>query len=169
MCPTRSDLTLLCPIVVGREASLADARSALHRAREGAGGILLVSGETGVGKSRLIAELEADARSSEFLVLRGACFEADRSVPYAPLLDLIRAFALAAPSAVVSHCLAAAAQELLALWPELAPVLGSVVPRPALDPEQDRRHLLHAVARMVELLSANPAGGNHFRRRSLER
>jgi DNA-binding CsgD family transcriptional regulator len=124
-----------------------------ERAHEGRGGVVLISGEAGIGKSRLLASLEPEARARGFFVLRGACFESDRAVPYAPLLDLIRVFALESPRAVVAHCLAPAASELVGFWPELTSALGDVGPPPALDPEQSRRRLHLAVARAIDVLA----------------
>ena len=147
------DQSLLCPIIVGREAALATSRQALHRAVDGRGVTLLVSGEAGVGKSRLVGDLQSEAQSASAVILRGACFESDRAVPYAPLLDLVRHFARRAGPAVAGHAFAAASGELLALWPELGSVFGDAVARPAIDPEQDRRRLLGAVAQAIDALS----------------
>jgi predicted ATPase len=72
----------------------------------GSGRVALIVGEAGVGKSRLLRAMTDDARGIAFFVLRGACFEAERSIPYAPLLDVVRLFAASAPSGLVAHVLA---------------------------------------------------------------
>ena len=87
------DHDVVCPTLIGREPQLAGLRRVLGRAREGNGGVALIVGEAGVGKSRLLRAMTDEARESGFFVLSGACFEAERSIPYAPLLDLVRLFA----------------------------------------------------------------------------
>ena len=64
-------------------------------------------------------------------VLKGAAFESDRSIPYAPLLDLLRAFAGSSSPARFEHVFAAAAPELVALFPELRATLPGVTPSAA--------------------------------------
>ena len=48
---------VLCPVVVGRDAELAGLRRALVAAERGAGGLVTVVGEPGIGKSRLVREV----------------------------------------------------------------------------------------------------------------
>src|SRR4051812_43102762 len=103
---------VVCPTLIGRDLQVGALRGVLARAREGSGRVALIVGEAGVGKSRLLRAMTDDARAAGFLVLHGACFEAERSIPYAPLLDLVRLFAASAPAAVVSHVLSPAASEL---------------------------------------------------------
>jgi DNA-binding CsgD family transcriptional regulator len=140
---------VVCPTLVGRDAHLASMRRVLGNARKGAGRVALIVGEAGVGKSRLLRAMIDEARTTGFFVLQGACFEAERSIPYAPLLDLVRLFARSAPSAVVGHVFAPAANELVSFFPELQPLLPDAAPSPSVDPESDRRRLFHALAQVV--------------------
>jgi DNA-binding NarL/FixJ family response regulator len=73
--------------LVGREAELNRLEALLERARGGAGGIVLLAGEAGVGKSRLTAALAHDAGVP---VLRGAATQG-RTAPYGPLVAALRA------------------------------------------------------------------------------
>ena len=144
---------VVCPTLIGRSSQLAAMRQILARAREGTGRVALIVGEAGVGKSRLLRAMTEEARSAGFFVLHGACFEAERSIPYAPLLDLVRLFAGSASPAVVAHVLAPAASELVAIFPELRPVLPDATPSPSVDPESDRRRLFHTLAQTVTLVA----------------
>jgi predicted ATPase len=108
-----ADRSVICPVLVGREGPLGAVHTLLDRARRAAGGVLLVAGEAGIGKSRLLRETASSARSLGFVVLRGACFEADRAMPYSPLLDMVRELSASSSSAAVSHMLAPAAAELV--------------------------------------------------------
>src|SRR5688572_1084950 len=149
---TFAERSVICPVLVGRGTALESGRQLLGRGRAGAGGILLVAGEAGMGKSRLLRETATEARSLGFLVLRGACFEADRAVPFAPLLDLVRELSATTSSAAVAHALAPAAAELVRAFPELAPIFSDPPHLQALDPEQERRRLFHAVAETITTL-----------------
>ena len=128
-------------------------RQLLTRAREGVGGVALIVGEAGVGKSRLLRAMTEDATRSGFFTLHGACFEAERSIPYAPLLDLVRLFAGSVSPAVVAHVLAPAATELVTIFPELGPLLPDAQPNPTIDPESGKRRLYHALAQVITLVA----------------
>ena len=80
---------VLCPVVVGREAELSALRSALAAALGGAGGLVFVSGEPGIGKSRLARETAAEARVQGAAVVTGRAVPAGGSVPYRPLTEAL--------------------------------------------------------------------------------
>src|SRR5687768_265807 len=100
--------SVVCPVMVGRDAPLSTVAHLLERARSGQGTTLLVSGEAGIGKSRLVRALGEQARALGFATLRGACFEADRAQPYAPVTDLVRTLAAGASPALAAHWFAPA-------------------------------------------------------------
>jgi ABC-type oligopeptide transport system substrate-binding subunit/class 3 adenylate cyclase len=74
--------------LVGRERELAQAAAALEDVRAGAGSILVVSGEPGIGKSRFLVELRRLA--TDVLWLEGRCVSYGESMPYWPFRDLLR-------------------------------------------------------------------------------
>jgi DNA-binding CsgD family transcriptional regulator/tetratricopeptide (TPR) repeat protein len=147
-----NDRSVICSVLVGRDGALESARRVLERAQGAVGGVLLIAGEAGIGKSRLLRETVADARRRGFLVLNGACFEADRAAPYAPLLDLVRELTATSSPAVAAHVLAPAAPELVRAFPELASVFPELPPLPVMDPEHERRRLFHAVSETLVTL-----------------
>ena len=144
---------VVCPTLVGREPQVAAMRRVLARAKEGSGRVALIVGEAGVGKSRLLRAMTDEARSAGFFVLQGACFEAERSIPYAPLLDLVRLFASSSSPALVAHVLGPAGAELVAVFPELRPYFPDVTPSAAIDPESDRRRLFHALTQAMSTIA----------------
>jgi predicted ATPase len=84
--------SILCPILIGRDAQVAALTRLLAQARAGQGQIALISGEAGIGKSRLVAEIDAQARRQGCTLLQERCFETDRTFPYAPFVDLLRTY-----------------------------------------------------------------------------
>src|SRR5262249_28219955 len=109
------DRPVTSPRIVGREREL-DALAALLDQRMG---MVLVSGQAGVGKSRLVREALTNAAARGFRVLQGACFDRDQALPYAPFLDLWRAFATSQPDEA-RRLLQSRAPSFLRLVPELS-------------------------------------------------
>ncbi|MDB4889662.1 MAG: protein kinase [Gemmatimonadetes bacterium] len=143
---------VVCPILVGRVAPLSAGFHALDRARAAHGGALLVSGEAGIGKSRVVRAMLERARSLGFITLQGACFEADRAHPYGPILDLARGLAATSSPALVEHYFAPASVELVTLFPELRTIFPDTTARQTLDPEEDRRRLFHSFSEAIHTL-----------------
>jgi len=77
--------------LVGREAELARLRGLLEDAAAGRAVTGLVSGDAGIGKSRLVTEAMRIAERDGFTVLCGQCAEIGDSVPYLPFADAFRA------------------------------------------------------------------------------
>ncbi len=80
-----------CPVFIGREAHLASLDYLIEFVLQGQGKAARISGEAGIGKSRLCAEVKSHAQS-KMLILEGHCFEQDFAIPYAPWIDLLRTF-----------------------------------------------------------------------------
>jgi len=147
---------IICPVLIGRRAELTTLRLLVDRARSGKGQIVLLSGEAGIGKSRLVAEVRTEATRLDFLFLQGNCFQADHLFPYAPLLDLLRTY-LHTHAATAATDLKPSAPELARLLPDLPlllPQLAPIAVLPALDPEQEKHRLfavlLHFFTRQAE-------------------
>jgi len=81
---------LVCPLLIGRDEDLARLSAALDAATD-RGGVMLVTGEAGVGKSRLLDELLAQPEAAAWARLRVGCLEPDRTEPYALVLALAHA------------------------------------------------------------------------------
>ncbi len=76
--------------MVGRDAELGRLLTLLDDAEAGRSVVALVSGDAGVGKSRLVSEVTRLAAGRGFTVLSGQCAELGDSVPYLPLADALR-------------------------------------------------------------------------------
>jgi hypothetical protein len=82
----------LAPSMIGRHAQLAECEARLLLAREGAGQVVLIAGEAGIGKSRLVREFLARTATpgDGVAILAGHCYAEESPVPYAPLLEAYR-------------------------------------------------------------------------------
>src|SRR6266542_1641860 len=121
---------IVSPIIIGREFELNALVQALHAAQQGKGHCILIAGEAGVGKSRLLNELRQRAVGERFVVLQGHCFEQDVSFPYSLWINALRdRFAWSEPSEI-EKLLGPLASELVKFLPELALILPGVAPTP---------------------------------------
>lgn len=99
--------------IIGREAECERLVGLIDRvAKDKRTRVMLLSGEPGVGKTRLLDELECEARRRGGLLLRGASFEAETGRPYGPLVEALRQI----PSSMITDEMAASLSPLL---PEL--------------------------------------------------
>jgi DNA-binding CsgD family transcriptional regulator len=80
---------VLCPMVIGREAELAALDAALAAALGGGGGLAFLTGEPGIGKSRLAKELAVTARGRGARVITGRGVPGSSSTPYRPLAEAL--------------------------------------------------------------------------------
>ena len=113
-------VTLISPVLVGREAELAVLTGAVERAAAGDAAVVIVGGEAGVGKTRLVEEVAKRARSAR--VLSGACVEiGGDALPLAPLVDALRSLVRTTPAAQLDLLLGTARGPLGRLVPELDP------------------------------------------------
>ncbi len=151
--------------LVGREPELARLRGYWREVRNGAGKVLLLSGEAGIGKSRLVEACMADADAATFTRLRYFCSEQHTSSPLYPLIRQVESAAGFKREDSFDarldklEALAAAyrpSQEELALLADLLglPVAAQRYPPVDLPPQQRRQRTFTAWLRMVEELAA---------------
>ncbi|GAA2549912.1 helix-turn-helix transcriptional regulator [Pseudonocardia hydrocarbonoxydans] len=90
--------------LVGRRREVAALVAALDRAAAGSPTGVLLSGDAGVGKSRLVAEAVARAGAAGFAVLTGRCLDtAEAALPYLPFTEIVGALAAEPPELVAAH------------------------------------------------------------------
>src|SRR5689334_18944104 len=87
------------PELLGRDAALATIGAALARMRAGHGGLLLIRGEPGIGKSALLARAGNEAAAAGARVISGRAWELAEAPPYFPLWPALRDLGLDAPGA----------------------------------------------------------------------
>jgi DNA-binding CsgD family transcriptional regulator len=151
------DQPIVSSSLIGRESQKETLERALAGVQAGGTGqCLILAGEAGVGKSRLMAEIRRTASQSSFVILAGHCFEPDLIFPYAPLIDALRTFFAAQSSDQTAAQLGPLAAELVKLLPELALTLpGAASPTPSLDPESEKRRLFEALAQFLTRLTTS--------------
>src|SRR6266702_4159196 len=136
---------VVCPVLIDRVSELATLHALIDQAKRGRGQVVLLSGEAGIGKSRLVAEAKAYAATQEFLLFQGNCFSADIAYPYAPLLDLVRSSAANQLAAAIASGLAPFARELHQLLPDVVLLPPDQAPLVSSDPQQEKRRLFAAL------------------------
>ena len=137
---------VVCPVLIGRAYDLAILHTLIDEAQNGKGQVLLISGEAGIGKSRLVREAKVYAIQN-MSILQGNCFESDQAYPYAPLLDLLRTFFAAHATEDFLQSLDATSQALIKLLPELDNGQPYISMMSEDDPQQEKRRLFAALAK----------------------
>ena len=100
---------------------MARVRAALAAARSGEPRHLLVGGEAGVGKTRLLADVRALAEAQETRVLLGRCVAiGDQGLPFSPYIEIVRTLVSDEGAAKVVAMAGAGAPDLARLVPALA-------------------------------------------------
>ena len=140
-------------IFVGRERDLSLLRAAWARAANGDSGLVVVTGEAGIGKSRLVTELAREIPTGGGLVAQVRCYRPARSLFLHPVAEMLTHIASRLPPDVVGNSLDDHVGRLAALSPELAAVLKAP-PGEAADAVGPRAHAYHAVAVFLRRLSA---------------
>jgi len=123
---------VLCPIVVARDEEMSALEDALLGALRGDGGVVLLGGDAGMGKSRLARELSERAARLGCTVMTGACSEAELSLPYLPFLEAVGNHLSSVPLEALRARLGRSAEELAHLFPQLgSPATGGDDPMQA--------------------------------------
>jgi tetratricopeptide (TPR) repeat protein len=144
---------------VGRDRELQQLAQALERAAAGHGQAVVVVGEAGVGKSRLVWEFSRSHRTHGWLVLESGSVSYGKATPYLPVIELLKAYCRIQerddPRAIRERVAGKLLMLDRAMEPLLTPLLALLdVPIDdkaweALDPPQRRRQTLDAVKRLL--------------------
>ncbi len=158
-----SELQLMCTLL----DSVALDRSMGARA-------VTISGEMGVGKSRLLAEMFVEARARGFRVLEGSAYESGAMFPYLPFIEALRPVLRSSNTKQLRHYLGLEAEAiessssltniislmgtplvtaLSSLFPELPTLVQAAVASEVLSPDQVKFRLFDAIATLLERMA----------------
>jgi class 3 adenylate cyclase/tetratricopeptide (TPR) repeat protein len=134
---------------IGRKQEAGLLIERLRDLRSGRGGVVMVAGEPGIGKTRLVTEFAEAAKDAGATVLWGRCYEGEWAPPFAPFVEVIREHTSSAEHAGVASTPVDAT-----VVDRLAPLLGHELVSPpdgqTLQPDQERFLLLDAVSDYFE-------------------
>jgi len=140
--------------LVGRERELALLGAGLTAAIAGHGRVVLVSGEPGIGKTRLAEELAADAAAQGVAVRWGRCREGAGTPAFWPWVQILRAQLGATEAADLQAQLGSGAVEMVRLVPDLQERLPGVAALPLAEDEGARFRLFESVVGFLRASSA---------------
>jgi class 3 adenylate cyclase/tetratricopeptide (TPR) repeat protein len=143
-------------VFVGREKELATLRAKLAAALDGRGGLVLVGGEPGVGKTTLVKQLIREAEQRGALTVFGRCYESEGTVPYSPFVEMLEQALALMPPDIVREDMGDDASEVARMVPELRRRFPDIPEPLDLPPEQQRRYFFNAVGSFVQ------RGANRF-------
>ncbi len=135
--------------LVGRTRELEVLRRILDSACAGRGGICLVAGEPGIGKSTLVSLLSEDAAERGAWPVWGRCWESGGAPAFWPWIEIVREVLSALSQEEAARCLGAGAGVIASLVPEVAAVT-EVREVPALEAHQAQFRLFDAVGSFLK-------------------
>jgi predicted ATPase len=139
----------LAPSMIGRSAQLRDLEQHLDLARAGAGRVVFVAGDAGIGKTRLLREFAGRVRSSEgAAVLEGHCYDENPAPPYGPFADALRPLIRERGPEAVARAVGAWAADLSLILPEME--LLAPETRLVGDPQSQKRRLFEVIHRALQ-------------------
>src|SRR5579859_6800332 len=145
---------ITCPVLLGRDAVIQALRDSFGLVQNGHGQIALISGEAGIGKSRLVYELRQQMQASASACFQGNSTDIDQSLPYAPIVDMLRTAFRGMPILRQQTVAKSYAADIARLLPELAEDLSSSTPG-ILNDEQAKRQLHQA---LIQFMAEQTAG-----------
>lgn len=142
------------PSLAGRQRELSLLWKQFERAVGGHSSVALVTGESGIGKTRLLNEIAVRATEAGSTVLRGGASDAEGMPPYLPFLEALGSYVRTAPQELLVAQIAPVAHTLVNILPELVTRLQDLPARPPLPTEQARLRLFEAVGSFLAAIAA---------------
>jgi class 3 adenylate cyclase/tetratricopeptide (TPR) repeat protein len=134
---------------VGREPELERLARALAETAVGRGGLVMVLGDPGMGKTRTTEELAERARREGMDVAWGHCYEGDWAPPYGPFVEVLEALAASTEQGELRADLGDGGGVLAQLVPGLRRVLPDLPEAVPLQPDEERFRLIDAMAQFL--------------------
>ena len=133
-------------------------REKLEEARAGHGGVFLLAGEPGIGKTRTLREFVESVRELGLPVFSGGCIESDGGPPYGPWTQALEVYEGGPTGAAIEPALVSA----LSIVAQLVPALRDRIPegfRPApLNAQEEGARLRQAVHLVLSTLAGQRGG-----------
>jgi class 3 adenylate cyclase/tetratricopeptide (TPR) repeat protein len=139
---------------VGRSAEVGKLSQKLREARAGHGGLVMLVGEPGIGKTRLAEECAEAARKEGAVILWGRCYEGEWAPPYGPFAEAISEYSRSADPGELRQDLGAGAGPIARVVPKLRNSLPDIPEPASLQPDEERFRLLDAVSQFLIAASA---------------
>jgi class 3 adenylate cyclase/tetratricopeptide (TPR) repeat protein len=130
---------------VGRAEELAALRQAVARAVGGAGSVFLIGGEAGLGKTRLVEEIAAVARTRGMFVVRGHCYDMEEAPPYTPFVEAIEYGLVVTTRELFRSAMGDAGPEIARFVPKVRVAFPDLPPPVALPGDQARHYMFESV------------------------
>lgn len=143
--------------LVGRKEHLRQLVDLWRGAVAGRAPLALISGEPGVGKTRLANEVIVLAALQGATILRGGSYEFEASTPYMPFVEAVRQWVHDCKTEDLERILEGTAAGIAKLAPEIEARMGDLDPLPPLSPNEERLRLFDHLARFLDAL-AEPNG-----------
>src|SRR3989440_730007 len=140
--------------IVGRQQELTLVTHQYEAAKAGHARVVLVTGDPGIGKTRLLDEIARWTAEEGAIILRGGASEAEGMPPYLPFVEALGRYIQVTPLDQLRTHVAAAPQVLATLLPELITRLGELPASAPLPPEQARFRLYEAIAMFLQAIGA---------------
>ena len=140
--PGTSASNLTSGAFVGRQSEIVVLRAALDDAVSGSARIVALSGEPGIGKTRLAQEIALVANDINAQVLWGRCYEGQGAPPYWPWVQIIRDYVRERDANQLRSETGAGAADIDEIVPELGEKLSGLKPPPPLDSAEANRFRL---------------------------
>ncbi|MEO6714843.1 MAG: AAA family ATPase, partial [Mycobacteriales bacterium] len=135
--------------LVGRTAELGQLTTAFDEAATGRMRLVMVVGEPGIGKSRLVEELAVYASVRGATVCWGHCYEGELAMPYLPFVEAFRTYVRQRSDEQLRVELSSGAPEIATLVSELRQRFADLPPSPPLEGDAERMRLFEGVCAFV--------------------
>jgi len=142
------------PAFVGRERELATLHDSLTAAATGRGRLLLLSGDPGIGKTRLASHFAAAAAERGALVAWGRCRQREAASAYAPWVDIVDALLTQGEPNARRSQLGDGAADIAEIVPAVRRLFTDITTAPAIDPGQARLRLFESVVHFLSAVAA---------------
>ena len=140
---------------VGRDDEYRQCLGLLAALTTGSGRVVLIQGEAGIGKSRLMREVLAGSQREALTTLTTTCYEIERSIAYQPVIDLATQACLATPESRLRMIPPVLLAEVAALVPAMSARMPDLPPLAVDFPEARQARMFHALVQLFDAVAKN--------------